>query len=205
MSRFYPIIDLAVFASRGADVAGALAEAGCDLLQVRAKTATSSELYTFAQAVCDRAGRDCRVIVNDRLDVALAVRAAGVHLGEDDLPVEVARRIAPGGFIIGATARDPRSARRAAEDGADYIGCGAVFPTGNKSDTRLIGLKGLAEVAAAVDLPVYAIAGITLENCVETVRAGAYGAAGISAIAGEPDPAACFTRLERALQQAVPD
>lgn len=203
MSRFYPIIDLAVSGPKGAGIAGALARAGCDLVQVRAKSATSSELFTFAQAVRDSVGPGCRVIVNDRLDVALAVEVAGVHLGEEDLPVEAVRRIAPAGFIIGATVRDPLAARRAAEAGADYLGAGAVFATGNKSDTRLIGLDGLAAVAAAVDIPVYAIAGITLENCARTVRAGAYGAAGISTIANSADPAASFTRLDRALREAA--
>lgn len=183
-------------------LAGELVRAGCSMLQVRAKQAPSKEFFDFASRVLEAAGPDCRVIINDRFDIALALGAAGVHLGVDDLPVAAVRPCVPAGFIIGATCRDPDTARRAAREGADYLGAGAVFPTGSKEDTRLIGLQGLAAIASAVRLPVYGIAGITLDNCAGVVRAGAYGCAGITAVAAAADPVESYRRLEDALELA---
>ena len=203
MGRFYPIIDLAESGDKGPPLARELAESNCEMLQVRAKGATSAQFFTFAQQVVQAVGNSCRVIVNDRFDIALAVGAAGVHLGEYDLPVGRVRKISPSGFIIGATCRDPRMARLVEKEGADYIGAGAVYKTGSKSDTRLIGLEGLASVAAAVKIPVYGIAGITLDNCGEVVRAGAFGAAGITVISRASDPGETYRELEKALQRAL--
>ena len=142
------------------------------MLQVRAKDATSAQFFSFAEQVVHSVAEHCRVIVNDRADIALTVGAAGVHLGEHDLPIWSVRKFVPAGFIIGATARDPGTAQKAQQDGADYIGAGAVFPTGTKSDTRLIGLAGLAEIAKSVDIPVYGIAGVSLANCASVVHPG---------------------------------
>jgi len=203
LARFYPIIDCQESGHDAGGLAAQLVEAGCDMLQVRAKGATSAEFFSFSKAVVARVGRRSCVIINDRFDIALAVRAGGVHLGEFDLPVGAVREIAPEGFIIGATARDPQTALSAQEAGADYIGAGAVFPTGSKSDTRFIGLEGLAGIAGSVKIPVYGIAGITLENCASVVRAGAYGCAGITAVARAQDPARAFRNLEQTLRQAA--
>ncbi len=203
MARFYPIIDHEESRLNAGQLASALAQAGCDLIQVRGKSATSAEFFALAREVVLSAGRAARVIVNDRMDIALAAGASGVHLGESDLPVDAVRGIAPGGFIIGATARDPESAVRAQGAGADYIGAGAVFPTGSKSDTCLIGLEGLRQIALAVRIPVYGIAGINLANCSQVVEAGAYGCAGITAISRAPDPALAFRLLEETLRDAA--
>jgi thiamine-phosphate pyrophosphorylase len=100
--------------------------------------------------------------VNDRLDVGLASDADGVHLGPEDLPVAAVRATAPPGFLIGYSTDDPKLARQAAADGADYIGCGAVYPTATKRDTGdVIGVEGLARVASAVEIPVIGIGGVT--------------------------------------------
>lgn len=203
MSRLYPIIDLAASGPRPGELAAELARAGCDLLQVRAKQATSAEYYRFAREVLETVGSLARAIVNDRLDIALAAGAAGVHLGEHDLPVSQARRLSPPGFLVGATARDPDTALRARREGADYLGAGAVFPTRSKHDTRLIGLEGLAEVVRAAGLPVYGIAGITADNCERVLAAGACGCAVLSLLAGAPDPGATFRRLEARLERAA--
>ncbi len=173
------------------------------MLQVRAKGATSAQFFLFAEQVVRSVAEHCRVIVNDRADIALTVGAAGVHLGEHDLPIWSVRKFVPAGFIIGATARDPGTAQKAQENGADYIGAGAVFPTGTKSDTRLIGLAGLAEIAKSVDIPVYGIAGVSPANCALMVQAGAYGAAGITAITRAEDPVSAFQALEESLQKAA--
>jgi len=203
LSRFYPIIDYSLSGKGASGLAAKLSQAGCRMLQLRAKDATSAEFFAFAGKVIRSVAESCRVIVNDRADIALAVGAAGVHLGEFDLPVRSVRKFAPAGFIIGATARDSGAAGKAQEDGADYIGAGAVFPTGTKSDTRLIGLAGLAEIAKSVDIPVYGIAGVSAANCALVVRAGAYGAAGITAISRAQDPEAAFRVLENSLQKAA--
>jgi thiamine-phosphate pyrophosphorylase len=172
------------------------------MLQVRAKDKASAELFTFARQVIEALSRDCRVIINDRFDIAMALGAAGVHLGEDDLPVSEVRRCVPKNFIIGATCRDPAAACRAEKEGADYLGVGAVFPTGSKNDTRLIGLEGLAEVCTSVKLPVYGIAGITPDNCSQVVEAGAYGCAGITAVTTGRNPEKTYRRLEETLENA---
>ena len=172
------------------------------MLQVRAKGETSGKFFTFTRQLISAVSRTCRVIINDRFDIALALGAQGVHLGENDIPVAAVRGCVPENFIIGATCRDPEAARRAETEGADYLGAGAVFPTGSKQDTRLIGLEGLAAVAASVKLPIYGIAGITLENCTRVIEAGAYGCAGITALAGTQDPAESYLRLEEALEKA---
>lgn len=205
LSRFYPIIDHRIVAGRGAVIARSLALAGCDMIQVRAKDATSDRFFSFAREIVLAAGESCRVIVNDRFDIALAAGAAGVHLGENDLPVERVRRLTPSGFIIGVTCRDPVSAVRAERDGADYLGAGAVFPTASKQDTRLIGIGGLSGIVRAVGIPVYGIAGITEDNCAEVTRTGAFGCAGIGAVCGPENPAAAFLRLESRLRAIHPE
>ena len=155
MSRFYPIIDYDFSGPLGPGLARELAASGCGMLQLRAKGATSAQFFSFSQQVLAQVHSGCRVIINDRFDIALACGAAGVHLGEHDLPVEAVRGKCPRAFIIGATVRDPAAAAAAETHGADYLGAGAVFPTGLKSDTRLIGPEGLAEIARAVRIPVY--------------------------------------------------
>ncbi len=201
LHRCYPIVDLDFAGPRGAvRLAGALGGAGCSMIQVRAKNATGAQYFQFASQVIDAAGAHCRVVVNDRLDVALAAGAAGVHLGENDLPVARARQLTGDTFIIGATAREPDAALAAQRAGANYLGVGAVFPTAHKHDTRLIGLEGLSSVTHAVKIPVFAIAGITVENCTQPVRSGAWGVSGIGAVAGADNPADAWLAMEEALE-----
>ncbi len=199
--RCYPIADLDFGGQRQAvRLAEELGRAGCSMIQVRAKNATGAQYYQFARQVIDAAGENCRVVVNDRLDVALAAGAAGVHLGENDIPVAEARKIAGDLFIIGATARMADAALAAQRDGADYLGVGAVFPTTHKHDTQLIGLDGLTLVTRAVTIPVFAIAGITAQNCTQTIQAGAWGISAIGAVAGAHDPAGAWLAMEQAMK-----
>ncbi len=199
--RCYPIVDLDFSSQRQAvRLAGELGEAGCSMLEVRAKNATGEQYYHYTRQVIDAAGTHCRVVVNDRLDVALASGAAGVHLGESDIPVAAARGIAGDQFIIGATAREPSAALAAQHDGASYLGVGAVFPTTHKNDTRLIGLDGLAAVVRAVRIPVFAIAGITAQNCSQPIQAGAWGVSCIGAVAEAADPAGAWLAMEQAMK-----
>jgi thiamine-phosphate diphosphorylase len=141
--------------------------------------------------------------VNDRLDVALAAGADGVHLGQDDLPVEAARRIVPAGFLIGISAETPELARAAARGRADYVGAGPVYATGSKADAGdAVGCGRIAEVAAAVRIPVVGIGGIDVANAAAVVASGAVGVAVISAVMRTPDPERATRDLLRAVEGA---
>lgn len=175
-------------------------EGGATALQLRLKNTTSREFYRAAcsmKDLCREAG--ALFIVNDRLDIALAVGADGVHLGQSDLPCSAARAIAPEGFIVGVSAHTPEQARQALADGADYLGVGAVYPTGSKSDVTTCGIEGLRAVCDAVELPLVAIGGVTLERTGEVLVAGADGVAVISAVVACDDPAEAARRFQKAL------
>lgn len=170
---------------------GAALEAGAPVIQVRAKNLNDRQWYSFGRRLRDMV-IDCGVIcvVNDRCDIALGVGAHGVHLGADDLPVGVARRLLGEEMIIGATVRDPEQARRARDEGASYLGVGPCYASTTKSVglPDPMGLAGIAAVSGAVELPVIAIAGVTLERVPELLDAGAYGVAVVSAIYSASDP-----------------
>ena len=180
-------------------------EGGVTLVQYRAKTASSAEMYAEAlqlKALCD--SFKVPLIINDRLDIAMAVGAAGVHLGQDDLPCAAARKLLGEDYIIGVSAHNPAEAKAALQSGADYLGCGAVFGTATKADVKKLGTEGLAAICrekerpysgrnllAAIcwkkGLPVVGIGGVTADNYREVRAAGADGAAIVSGILAQPD------------------
>ncbi len=163
-------------------------EGGVTLVQYRAKTASSAEMYAEAlqlKALCD--SFNVPLIINDRLDIAMAVGAAGVHLGQDDLPCAAARKILGEDYIIGVSAHNPAEAKAALQSGADYLGCGAVFGTATKADVQKLGTEGLAAICKAKGLPVVGIGGVTANNYREVRAAGADGAAIVSGILAQPD------------------
>lgn len=163
-------------------------DGGVTLVQYRAKTASSAEMYAEAlqlKALCD--SFKVPLIINDRLDIAMAVGAAGVHLGQDDLPCAAARRILGEDYIIGVSAHNPAEAAEALERGADYLGCGAIFGTATKADVKKLGTDGLAAICKAKGLPVVGIGGVTADNYREVRVAGADGAAIVSGILAQPD------------------
>lgn len=163
-------------------------EGGVTLVQYRAKTASSAEMYAEAlqlKALCD--SFNVPLIINDRLDIAMAVGAAGVHLGQDDLPCAAARRILGEDYIIGVSAHNPAEAKAALQSGADYLGCGAVFGTATKADVQKLGTDGLAAICREKGLPVVGIGGVTADNYREVRAAGADGAAIVSGILAQPD------------------
>lgn len=170
----------------GRSLARAVEEAiagGVTIVQLREKELSSREFYETAKeilAITKRRG--VPLIINDRLDIALAAGANGVHLGQDDLPVCAARTLAGRDFIIGVSAHNRAEAVRAEQEGADYIGAGAVFATGTKADASVIGPEGLAEAVRAVRIPVVGIGGINSANIIRVRETGAAGAAVISAI-----------------------
>lgn len=162
--------------------------AGVTLLQYRDKSAETRILYERAlkvKALCDK--YRVPLIINDRADIAFAVKAAGVHLGQDDLPPLIARRMLGSDAVIGVSAHNADEALKAEADTADYLGCGAVYATATKKDTSVIGTEGLKKIRAATKLPFVGIGGITLENYKAVLQAGADGAAIVSAILGADD------------------
>ncbi len=177
----------------------ALAEAGVDGFQVRAKELGGRELTHLTDRVADAVRPSgALVVVNDRVDVALAAGADGVHLGASDVDVAAARRIAPG-LLIGATCRSRADVEAAAADGADYVGFGPVFATSSKPG--LPAPLGLDAVwAAAGVLPLVAIGGITIANVASVVAAGADGIAVIGGIWHPPDPVAAAKELVAAVR-----
>lgn len=163
-------------------------EGGVTLVQYRAKTASSAEMYAEAlqlKALCD--SFNVPLIINDRLDIAMAVGAAGVHLGQDDLPCAAARKLLGEDYIIGVSAHNPAEAKAALQSGADYLGCGAVFGTATKADVKKLGTDGLAAICKAKGLPVVGIGGVTADNYREVRAAGVDGAAIVSGILAQPD------------------
>lgn len=163
-------------------------EGGVTLVQYRAKTASSAEMYAEAlqlKALCD--SFNVPLIINDRLDIAMAVGAAGVHLGQDDLPCAAARKILGEDYIIGVSAHNPAEAAEALQSGADYLGCGAVFGTATKADVKKLGTEGLTAICREKGLPVVGIGGVTADNYREVRVAGADGAAIVSGILAQPD------------------
>lgn len=163
-------------------------EGGVTLVQYRAKTASSAEMYNEAlqlKALCD--SFNVPLIINDRLDIAMAVGAAGVHLGQDDLPCAAARKILGENYIIGVSAHNPAEAKAALQSGADYLGCGAVFGTATKADVKKLGTEGLMAICREKGLPVVGIGGVTADNYREVRAAGADGAAIVSGILAQPD------------------
>ncbi len=145
-------------------------------------------------------------IVNDRVDVAMAVEADGVHIGQQDIPLELVRKIVGPHMVVGVSAGTPEEARAAEKDGASYIGVGPVFPTQTKKDARSPrGLRLLEEIRRATSLPIYAIGGIQIHNVASVIQAGADGAAVISAVVGADDVTgavrAFVTEIQRAKNQ----
>ena len=160
-------------------------QAGVTLVQYREKNGQGKGMLEKARqliALCHR--YNVPLLVNDRLDIALLSGADGVHLGQDDIPVAEARRLAGEDFLIGATAHNVKEALAAEAAGADYLGCGAVFATSTKKDTVPLGLDGLKAIRQAVRIPIAGIAGITTDNYQQVLATGADGVAVVSAILG---------------------
>jgi len=186
------------FLDRVVEVAGTSADA----IQVRAKDAADRDLAAWTRAlVAAVSPSGIKVIVNDRVDVALVAGADGVHLGREDLPVAAVRSLAGEGFLIGATCRGPEGVRRAVADGADYCGVGPVFTTTTKAGLpEPLGLEGLR--AAAACGPAVAIGGITPARVPDVMACGAHGVAVVAAIWGSTDPPRATRQIARLVHAA---
>ena len=184
------------------EVLDAALEGGADCIQVREKDLSTRELCGRVRAVIERARpAGAAVVVNDRADVALACGADGVHLGQDDLPVRDARRLAGDRLLVGASTHSIEEARAAVEGGADACGVGAMFATGTKPGIAPGGTDYLrAYLASFGRVPHLAIGGITADNVRELAAAGCRGVAVSGAVCGAPDPAAVVRALRGALE-----
>jgi len=189
------------------EVVDAAIEGGVGVVQLREKDRTVRERYEMGRAVreqCREAG--VTFVVNDRVDLAQALDADGVHLGEEDLPVPVARELLGAEAVIGRSVSTVTEAEAAEDAGADYLGVGTVYRTGSKDDipeeTHGVGPERVAEIAAAVDIPLVGIGGITAENAGEVAEAGADGVAVITAITRADDPAAATAALGEAVERS---
>ncbi len=176
---------------------------GADVIQFREKKMDTGEMIRMCAAIqelCRQHG--ALFIVNDRVDIALAVDADGVHVGQKDMPATIARRLIGPHKILGVSAGDVEKAKRAESEGADYIGTGMVFAAGIKKDIGIVrGLTALKDVSRALRIPVMAIGGIDHSNAASCIKAGAAGCAVVTAVIGAPDVA----RATRDLAQIIRD
>jgi len=200
----YVVLDRVAAGRRGLEeILEATIAGGCRMIQLREKEWPSGRLLPLAERLRDR----CRLagvtfIVNDRVDLALAVGADGVHLGQDDLPGRVARPLLRQGMILGRSTHSVAQARDAQGEGADYIAVGSMFPTRTKPDFELVGPELIRAIRPETRSPLVGIGGVTRENVAEVIRAGADGVAVISAVCGAPDPAAATREFLEAIRTA---
>lgn len=204
-----PEIDYTLYLVTDRDMAGdknfeeTIAKAirgGCTLVQLREKKCTSREFYERALQVKEITDAfHVPLIINDRIDIMLAADAAGVHLGQSDIPADAARRLIGNDKILGVSAATPEEAQKAEDDGADYLGVGAVFPTGTKSDARQLSVPLLREICSAVSIPAVAIGGINLKTIPQLEGSGISGAAVVSAVMAQAKP----EEAARALKEKI--
>jgi len=202
--RLYVILDRAATGGRDlVDVLDGVIAGGGRMVQLREKTWPSGRLWPVARrlrARCRESG--VTFVVNDRVDLAVALEADGVHLGQDDLPPHAARALLRPGMILGLSTHGVDQARAAQAAGADYVAVGSMFPTATKPDFELVGPERLRAVRPEIRVPLVGIGGITPDNAGEVIRAGADGVAVISAVCGAPDPAAATRRFLAAIAAA---
>jgi len=189
ISGLYVILDRQFLAGRNElDIAGQIIEGGARVIQLRDKQSKKGELLLVAQKLkklCSQAG--ILFIINDYLDLAMAVDADGLHVGQEDLPLPVVRKELPVDKIVGCSVTSVSQATKAQKEGVDYIAVGSIFPTTTKKEATVVGVNILMELKRMVSTPLVAIGGINQNNVSEVVAAGADAVAVISAVLGEED------------------
>ncbi len=162
---------------------------GVTVVQIREKTADTLDFYNLALQVKEITKKyDIPLIINDRVDVALAIDADGVHVGQSDMPCDITRKLIGPDKILGVSAATIDEAKKAEIDGADYIGTGAVFPTKTKDDAPSVTKQELKEIVESINIPVVAIGGITLDNANQLTDTGIAGLSVVSAIMSSENP-----------------
>ena len=202
----YVVLDRAAARGRSLDdVLAAVIEGGCRMVQLRDKESPSGRLLPLAERLLARARRaGVTFVVNDRVDLAVAVGADGVHLGQDDLPAGLARPLLRPGMVLGVSTHDVAQAHAARDAGADYVAVGAMFATTTKPDFLLVGPGLVRKLRPDIRVPLVGIGGITHDNVADVIRAGADGVAVISAVCGAPDPAVATRRFLDIIRDARP-
>lgn len=161
---------------------------GCTMVQLREKEILSLDFYVLAsemKKITDRYG--IPLIINDRIDIAMAVGAAGIHIGQKDIPADIARKVIGKDMLLGVSAVSAAEAVNAAKAGADYLGVGAMFPTRTKPDAGFVSMEELGRIRKAVDIPIVVIGGISKENAMLFQPMGIDGLAVVSAVIAQPD------------------
>ena len=189
-----------------ADVAEAAVRGGAGMVQLRDKTSSTRQTIDAARELKTRlAPLGAPLLINDRVDIALAAGADGVHLGQGDMDPKDARRLLGGNAIIGVTVHSPDEARDVPRETVDYVSIGGVFVTASKNNPDPpIDVAGCAEIARLFDLPLVAIAGITRDNAAAVIKCGVAGVAVISAVCAAPDPRAAAADLRAIIDRAKP-
>lgn len=184
------------------EIVDAAIRGGVTCVQLREKTCSTREFIDEAIALKNILQQhQVPLFINDRVDVALAVEADGVHLGQSDMKITDARRILKPGMIVGVSAESLQDALRAEDEGADYVGISPVFATGTKTDTAPpLGLDGIRQIRDLVDIPLVAIGGIDASNCTDVISHGADGIAVVSAIVSAENPMQAARDLKDLLQ-----
>lgn len=185
------------------EVVKAAVSGGVTCIQLREKDCSTLEFIEQARAIKSFLGaRKIPLIINDRLDVALAVGADGVHLGQSDMPLEMAQKIAGPSMLIGISAESVQDAIEAGNGGADYLGVSPIYATPTKTDTAPpLGLPGLREIKKRVKIPLVGIGGLNNSNAAEVIRNGADGVAVVSAIVAADDPETAAMNLKRIIDE----
>ena len=177
---------------------------GCTMVQLREKESSSLEFYEQALEVKQVTDRyEVPLIINDRVDIALAVQAAGVHIGQSDLPVPDVRRLIGMEMLLGVSVSSSEEAGQAMEDGAEYLGVGAMFPTGTKTDANVVSMEELQRIRRITNLPIVVIGGINLDNAGLFRPMGIDGLAVVSAIIGQPDIRKAAAQMKEAFYTEV--
>ena len=171
---------------------------GCTLIQLREKELSSLDFYKIAVELRNLTNEyDIPLIINDRIDIALAVGADGVHIGQSDIPAAVARKIIGDNMVLGVSAGSVEEALQAVADGADCLGIGAMFPTGTKEDAEIVTMEELCRIREAVSIPIVVIGGINKTNAADFKAAGVDGLAVVSAIISQPNITAATKELKQ--------
>lgn len=186
------------------EIAAAAIRGGVSCIQLREKTCSTREFIDEALAIRSLLARHgIPLIINDRVDVALAVKADGIHLGQKDMPCSMARQLIPESMIVGISVESLDDAIAAQKDGADYLGVSPIYSTPTKTDTaQPLGLEGLRSIRSEVDLPLVGIGGLNADNAEAVIHNGADGVAVVSAIVAADDPEAATRALSEIVRLA---
>lgn len=203
--RLYLVTDRGLSRARSTlEIVGAAVKGGVTVVQLREKDCPTREFIEQALTIKDfLKTRNVPFIINDRVDVAQAVKADGVHLGQTDMPLKMAKDILGDRMIIGISAESLEDAVTAEKEGADYLGVSPIFATPTKTDTATpLGMEGLKEIRKAVNLPLVGIGGLNRDNAAEVIRSGADGVAVVSAIVAADDPETAARELKKIVTEA---